>query len=51
MGPEGEDETEYWLAQRKLGVELHEACKKCKKYDELEIQVILRNKWGLIEER
>ena len=51
MGHEGEDETEYWLAQRKLGVELHEACKKCSKYGELAIQVAGLNKWKLIEER
>ncbi len=51
MGHEGENETDYWLAQRKLGVELHEACKKCNKYGELEIQVIWTNKWKLREER
>ena len=49
MGHEGENEIEYWLEQRKLGGEEHEACKKRNKYGELEIQVIERNRWKLAE--
>ncbi len=51
MEHEGENETEYWLAQRILGGEEHERCKKCNNYGELEIQVNWSNKWKLREER
>ena len=46
---EGENEKEYWLEQGKLGVELHERCKKCNKYVAVKIQVIEPNKWMLAE--
>ncbi len=51
MGPEWEDETEYWLGQRKLGAELHEVCKKYNKYVALKIQEIEPNNCMLSEWR
>ena len=49
MEHEGENEIEYCLEQRKLGVEEHERCKKCNKYVALKFQVIERNNWMLEE--